>query len=69
MSNWDKGTRVEIERLGTCTAYRKVIDHDIFQWKIKHGFVTVIGDRDVDNVRALDNALVELKKKFKTILN
>ena len=65
----DKGIPVEIERLGRCTAYRRTINGEFYQWKIKYGFTEVIGDYAIDNNKALDNALCELKKRFKTILN
>jgi hypothetical protein len=66
---WDSGTRIDVERLGKCTAYRRIVHGEYYQWKIKHGFVEVIGDFSIDNAKAFNNALLELKKKFKTILN
>ena len=66
---WDKGTPIEVERLGRCTAYRRTINGEFYQWKIKHGFTEVVGDYAISNVDALKNAMNELKKKFKTILN
>lgn len=66
---WDEGTPIEVERLGMCTAYRRTINGEFYQWKIKYGFTEVVGDYAMDNVVALNNAMVELKKKFKTILN
>lgn len=68
-SKWSEGTPIEIKRLGRCTAYRRIINGEFYQWKIKYGFTEVIGDYAMDNVAALNNAMVELKKKFKTILN
>lgn len=66
---WGKGIPVEIERLGRCTAFRRKINGEFYQWKFQYGFVEVVGDYTIDNDKALDNALCELKKKFKTILN
>jgi len=65
---WSEGTPIEIERLGKCTAYRRIINREFYQWKIKYGFTEVIGDYAIDNVNALNNALAELKKRFKSIL-
>ena len=67
-NKWSEGTPIEIERLGRCTAYRRVINGEFYQWKIKYGFTEVIGDFAIDNVDALNNAMVELKKRFKSIL-
>ena len=67
-NKWSEGTPIEIERLGKCTAYRRIINGEFYQWKIKHGFVEVIGDFSIDNTKALDNALAALKKRFKSIL-
>ena len=66
---WDKGTPIVVERLGRCTAYRKTINGEFYQWKIKHGFTEVVGDYAISNVDALNNALVELKKRFKKIFD
>lgn len=66
---WDKGTPIEVERLGKCTAYRRIVRFEYYQWKIKYGFVEVIGDFSFDNMKAFDNALVELKKRFKKIFD
>ena len=66
---WDKGTPIEVERLGRCTACRRTINGEFFHWKIKHGFTEVVGDYAISNVDALKNAINELKKKFKSILN
>lgn len=66
---WDKGTPIEVERLGRCTAYRRTINGEFYQWKIKHGFTEVVGEYAISNVVALENAMAELKKRFKTILN
>lgn len=66
---WGKGIPVEIERLGRCAASRRKINGEFYQWKFQSGFVEVVGDYSIDNNIALDNALCELKKKFKTILN
>lgn len=66
---WDKGTPIEVERLGRCTAYRRTINGEFYQWKIKHGFTEVVGDYAISNADALKNALAELRNKFKTILN
>ena len=68
-NRFDKGTPGMIERLGRCTLYHRKINGEFFQWKIKHGFTDVVGDYAMDNIVALNNALNELKKKFKTILN
>ena len=65
---WDKGTHIEVERLGRCTAYRRTINGEFYQWKIKHGFTEVVGDYAISNVDALKNAMAELKKRFKSIL-
>lgn len=67
-NEWGCGTPIEVERLGMCTAYRRVINGEFYQWKIKHGFTEVIGDYAMDNVAALKNAMVELRKRFKSIL-
>lgn len=66
---FDKGMPVEVERLGRCTAYRRTINGEFYQWKIKHGFTEVVGEYAMSNVDALKNALEELRNKFKTILN
>ena len=66
---WDSGTQIDVERLGECTAYRRIVRGEYYQWKIKHGFVEVIGDFSFDNTKAFDNALVELKKRFKSIFS
>lgn len=67
-NKWSEGTPIEIERLGRCTAYRRVINGEFYQWKIKYGFTEVVGEYSIDNVNALNNALAELKKRFKSIL-
>ena len=67
-NEWTEGTPIEIERLGMCTGYRRIINREFYQWKIKYGFTEVIGDYSIDNVKALNNALAELKKRFKSIL-
>lgn len=64
---WDSGTRIDVERLGECTAYRRIVQGEYYQWKIKHGFVEATSDFSFDNMKAFDNALVELKKRFKSI--
>lgn len=66
---FDKGMPVEVERLGRCTAYRRTINGEFYQWKIKHGFTEVVGEYAMSNVDALKNDLEELRNKFKTILN
>lgn len=66
---WDKGTPIVVERLGRCTAYRRTINGEFYQWKIKHGFTEVVGEYAINNADALKNALAELRNKFKTILN
>ena len=68
-NTWDKGTPIGVERLGRCTAYRRTINGEFYQWKIKHGFTEVVGDYAISNADALKNALEELRNKFKTILN
>ena len=67
-NKWSEGTPIEIERLGKCTAYRRIINGEFYQWKIKYGFTEVIGDYAIENVAALNNAMAELKKRFKSIL-
>lgn len=66
---WGKGTPIDVERLGRCTAYRRTINGEFYQWKIKHGFTEVVGDYAISNVDALNNALVELRKHFKKIFD
>lgn len=66
---WDEGTPIEVERLGRCTAYRRKINGEFYQWKIKHGFTEVVGDYAISNVDALKNALEELRKRFKNIFD
>ena len=66
---WDKGTPIEVERLGRCTAYRRTINGEFYQWKIKHGFTEAVGDYAISNVDALKNAMAELKKRFKKIFD
>ena len=66
---WDKGTPIEVERLGRCTAYRRTINGEFFQWKIKHGFTEVVGEYAISNGDALKNALEELRKRFKKIFD
>lgn len=68
-NTWDKGTPIVVERLGRCTAYRRTINREFYQWKIKHGFTEVVGEYAISNADAMKNAMNELKKKFKTILN
>lgn len=68
-NTWDNGTPIEVERLGRCTAYRRTINKEFYQWKIKHGFTEVVGDYAISNVDALNNALVELRKRFKKIFD
>lgn len=58
---------VKIERLGKCTATRRVINGEFYQWKIRHGFVEVIGDYADDNYTALCNAVLALKRRFKSL--
>lgn len=66
---WDSGTQIDVERLGECTAYRRIVRGEYYKWKIKHGFVEATGDFSIDNIKALDNALIELKKHFKSIFS
>ena len=66
---WDSGTQIDVERLGECTAYRRMVQGEYYQWKIKHGFVEVTGDFSIDNIKAFDNALVALKNRFKSIFS
>lgn len=66
---WDKGTLIDVERLGRCTAYRRTINGEFYQWKIKHGFIEVVGEYAMSNVDALKNALEELRKRFKSIFS
>lgn len=66
---WDKGMPVEVERLGRCTAYRRTINGEFYQRKIKHGFTDVVGDYAMDNIVALNNTLNELRKRFKKIFD
>jgi hypothetical protein len=68
-NEWDKGTTIDVERLGKCTAYYRKVSGEFYQSKIKHGFTVVIGEPSYSNITDLDNAFLELKKKFKTILN
>jgi len=66
-NKWSEGTPIEVERLGRCTAYRRIINGEFYQWKIKYGFTEVVGDYAMDNVVALNNAMVELQKRFKSL--
>ena len=66
---WDSGTPIEVERLGRCTAYRRTINGEFYQWKIKHGFTEVVGDYAIENVAALNNAMMELRRHFKSIFH
>lgn len=68
-SKWVGPTNIEIERLGMCQAFRRVIDGEFFQWKFKHGFVEVTGDYSYDNTKALEDAFKELTKRFKILRN
>lgn len=68
-NEWDKGTPIEVERLGRCTAYRRTINGEFYQWKIKHGFTTVIGDYADTNMDALESVLRKMKSKFKSIFD
>lgn len=63
------GQEIEVERLGKCMLWWRLVNGEFYQFKIKHGFTTVIGEQSYSNIEALDNALRELKKKFKSILN
>lgn len=66
---WGKGTLIDVERIGRCTAYRRTINGEFYQWKIKHGFTEDVGDYAISNVNALNNALAELRKRFKKIFD
>ena len=66
---WDKGTLINVERIGRCTAYRRTINGEFYQWKIKHGFTEAVGNYAISNVNALNNALAELRKRFKKIFD
>lgn len=66
---YSDGTEIFVERIGRCSLYRRLINGEFYQFKIKYGFTTVIGEPSYDNVTALNNALIELKKKFKSILS
>lgn len=66
---WDKGTLIDVERIGRCTAYRRTINGEFYQWKIKHGFTEAVGDYAISNVNAVNNALAELRKRFKKIFD
>lgn len=66
---WDKGTLIDVERIGRCTAYRRTINGEFYQWKIKHGFTETVGDYAISNVDALKNAMAELRKRFKKIFD
>ena len=68
-SKWVGPTNIEVARLGVCQAFRRVIDGEFFQWKLKHGFVEVMGDYNYDNVKALENTFKELTKRFKILRN
>lgn len=68
-NKWSKGTLINVKRLGECTLSKRVIDGEFNQFKIKYGLTAVIGEPSYDNATALDNALYELKKRFKSILN
>lgn len=63
------GQEIEVERPGKCMLWWRLVNGEFYQFKIKHGFTTVIGEQSYSNIEALDNALRELKKKFKSILN
>lgn len=66
---WDVGQEIEVERLGKCMLWWRLVNGEFYQFKIKHGFTTVIGEQSYSNIEAIDNAFRELKKKFKSILN
>jgi hypothetical protein len=67
---WNGGGReIEVERLGKCMLWWRLVNGEFYQFKIKHGFTTVIGEQSYRNIEALDSAFQELKKKFKSILN
>lgn len=66
---WDKGTLIDVERIGRCTAYRRTINGEFYQWKIKNGFTEAVGDYAISNVNAVNNALAELRKRFKKIFD
>lgn len=66
---WNGGQGIEVERLGKCMLWWRLVNGEFYQFKIKHGFTTVIGEQSYSNIEALDNAFRELKKKFKSILN
>lgn len=63
------GQKVVVDRLGECRVWRRMYKHEFYQFKIQHGFTTVIGEPSYDNRTALNNAFSELKKHFKSILN
>jgi hypothetical protein len=66
---WDSGTQIDVERLGECTAYRRIVHGEYYQWKIKYYCEEVIGDYCYDNIKAFDNALAALKKRFNNIFS
>jgi hypothetical protein len=68
-NEWGSGTPIEVERLGRCTAYRRIINGEFYQWKIKFGFTEVIGEYAIGNADALQNAMLELKRRFNSILH
>ena len=46
----------------------RLVNGEFYQFKIKHGSTTVIGEKSYSNIEAIDNAFRKLKK-FKSILN
>ena len=66
---WRDAGELDVERLGLCHAYHRMVQGEYHQWKIKHGLVEAIGDFSLDNTKALSSAFTELKKKFKSIFS
>lgn len=62
--SWSKGQRVKIEKIGECTLWWKFFDK-FYQFQVKHDHIIVTGEPSYNNKNALDNALDELKTKFK----
>lgn len=59
------GTEIEVEGVGVCYATRFASNCGGYQWRIKHGRFSVLGDFSTDNNRALQSAFKKLKIRFK----
>ena len=60
---WRDAGELDVERLGLCHAYHRMVQGEYHQWKIKHGLVEAIGDFSLDNTKALVKRFYGIKKE------